>query len=115
MPNNLLAALPSLRLLLSLQLSGHRLPGLAVALHQLTGLTQLDCAATAEPLPPLSTLLSLTRLRKLGWEERRPAGVLQLDLQQLGLTQLDGWQIRTDLDIQPSTQVRRTVHGASCA
>ena len=98
--SGLVAALPRLPQLQSLSLSCNEVPlGLPVALQQLTQLTYLSCSAD-KPLPDLSTLLPLTRLRELGWAERRRAGSLQVDVQQLlaRLVQLEGWSISSELN-----------------
>ncbi|KAI7838892.1 hypothetical protein COHA_007357 [Chlorella ohadii] len=98
LPSCAVAALPSLPQLLSLELSGLAMPGLATALRLLTRLTQLDCYSL-ELLPPLSILFPLTRLRQLEWTEQRQSGLLEADLQQLvRLPCLERWRICSDLD-----------------
>lgn len=86
-PSCVVAALPSLPQLQSLQLSGDSLPlGLPTALQQLTQLPHLHCATVgyhATPLPHLSAVFPLTRMRKLEWEEHRQEGLLRVDVQQL--------------------------------
>ena len=86
-PSCVVAALPSLPQLQSLQLSGDSLPlGLPTALQQLTQLPHLHCATVgyhATRLPHLSAVFPLTRLRKLEWEEHRQEGLLRVDVQQL--------------------------------
>ncbi|KAI7838717.1 hypothetical protein COHA_007513 [Chlorella ohadii] len=95
LPGCVIAALPSLQQLLSLDLWCGHLPGqLSTALQHLTRLTSLTCDSR-RALPELSAVLPLAQLRQLRWMEERQSGVMQADLQQLlaRLPHLERWDL----------------------
>ncbi len=100
LPSCVLAALPGLPQLLSLELRCPDCPidaaALGTALPHLTQLTSLTCE-TCGTLPDLSAVLPLTRLRQLDWEEERRTGLLVVDLPQLlgRLPQLESWRLKS--------------------
>jgi len=109
LPDSLLAALPSLRQLLCLKLSGTEAPAeLPGTVRPLTRLTHFACRTTIEPLPPLSSLFQLTQLCRLEWMEGRQAGMLRLNVQPLlaRLPQLGSWRIGSRRLRRQSLQVR---------
>ncbi len=95
LPSCVLAALPSFLHLLSLELCCSSIPeSLPAALQRPTRLTSLTCESKS-PLPELSAVMPLTRLRQLEWKQELRGAPLQVGAQQLlaRLPQLESWHL----------------------